>query len=293
MARAIVLAKRVKKEKAKRRPFAFPGKWLESFAAVEISIEQREISEGFILYFIGMPHPDEYLLKNKYGRKKTLQNWIGILKENHIGNYLLDNTLTAIMEGSWDSGHMDLLKESLERKVNIFLSMEPLNNMICERMSITVTGLKDRYKSKELWDLLRKFRNVNIIEDGGNSNWWEDFMTETGVPVCNTSDFGVLERSDVWLSFDENNPISCFHGVKLDIPEKKIIYGSGKNKKQYRAGYSFPQRLVNMLGTDVIRRFGYDMLSNFLLSALMEERGNSLDLAENTLGLKIVMKESR
>ena len=294
MACAIVLAERVNKEKSKRRPFAFFGKWLDSFSAAEIFTEQRNISEDFLLFLIKMPHPDIFFEKNKHGRNKTLQNWIGILKENQIGNYLLDNTLTSIIEGAWNLCNTDLLKDSLEQKVNILLRMEPLSRLVCEKMSISVSGLKNRHKKNKLWDLLKKFRNVNIIENiienSGSDGWWEDFMTETGVPVCNTSDLSVLERSDVWFSFDESSRIASFSGIKVDIPEKKIV--CIKSKKQYRIGYSFPRRLINMLGTDVIHRFGYDLLSNFLLSTLMEESGSSLDLAEKTLGLQIIIKES-
>lgn len=290
MACAIVLAERVKNDKSIRRPSAFFRKWLDSFSAAEIFTEQRNISEGFLLFLIKMPHPDIFFEKNKHGRNKTLQNWIGTLKENQIGNYLLDNTLASFLEGAWNTGNTDLLKYSLEQKVNILLRMEPLSRLVCEKMSISVSGLKDRHKKNELWDLLKKFRNVNIIENSGSDGWWEDFMTETGVPVCNTSDLSVLERSDVWLSFDESSRISSYSGIKVDIPEKKIV--CIQSKKQYRIGYSFPRRLINMLGTDVIHRFGYDLLSNFLLTMLMEEKGSPLDLAEKTLGLQIITKES-
>ncbi|NLY18811.1 MAG: hypothetical protein GX045_07660 [Clostridiaceae bacterium] len=291
MACAIVLAEKVRNEKAKKRPFAFFRKWMESFAAAEISVDKKKISDGFMLYLIRMPHPDDFFKKNKHGRKKILQNWINILKENQIRNYLFDSTLATTMEGGWNAGHRDLLKVSLERQVNVLTGMEPLSHLACERMSICVTGLKDRHKNKELWDLLRRFRNVNIIENSGNNGWWEDFMTETGVPVCNTGDLGALERSDVWLSFDESSDIHSFSGIKADIPGKKII--CTKNKKQYRIGYSFPHRLINMLGTDIIRRFGYELLSNFLLTSLMEENGVSLESAEKNLGLQIILKESR
>lgn len=291
MVYAIVLAGKEKEENKKCLLFGFFNRWLKSFSAAEIVFNQKEIREDFCLHIVTMPHPDYYLSKNKYGRKKTMRNWFDLLNENQISNYLLDNTLTKYIEGGWDGSQKDFLRESLEQKVHILFSMEPLKRINYRMLTITITGIKNTHKNKELLNLLKRFRNVNTIEGDENDSWWEDFMTETGVPVCKTKDLGVLERSDVWLSYDINDLGCLFNGIKVDIPGKKIICADFN--KQYRIGYGFPHHLIDVLGVDVIRKFGYELLSNFMLTSLVSENSHSFDSAEKILGTKIVIKEGR
>ncbi|MDD4297418.1 MAG: hypothetical protein PHC69_10775 [Ruminiclostridium sp.] len=285
MAYAIVLAEREKEEGKKCRLFGFFSRWLKSFAAAEIIINKKEIREGFCLHIVTMPHPDYYLTKNKHGRKKTMRSWFDLLKENQINNYLLDNTLTKYIEGGWDGSQKDFLRESLEQKVHILFGMEPLKSIDYRMLTIAISGIKNKHKTKELLNLLKRFRNVNTIEGDENDSWWEDFMTETGVPVCKSTDHRVLERSDVWLSFNSNDMGCFFNGIKVDIPGKKIIY-TGTNK-QYKMGYDFPRQLISILGTNLVRRFGYELLSNFLLFAQIEGNGHSLNSAEKILDINI------
>ncbi len=290
MACAIVLSGLERKENIRYPSFKAFKCWLRKFSSAEITIENKKLSEAFSIYLIIMPHPNDFMSKNKHGQNRTIRNWMGITQEKQINCYLLDKGLATYLKDGWNIDQKDLLKESLRQKFGTLSKAEPLKGLEYETLTITVSGIKKEHKTKELLGLLRKFRNVNTIEENGMDIWWEEFMTETGVPVCKTIDSGVLQRSDIWLSLDDSTADYSFNGVKIDIPGKRIICSD--TKKHYKIGYIFLPRLISTLGVDVIHRFGYGILANFLLTSFIAEKGQDINSAEKALGIDIMIMAS-
>lgn len=261
--------------------------WFKGFLPAPVNVEVLNIHKDLFLYIITMPCPEVFCLKNRIGKKRTMKKWYSIIKEKSITHYLTEKSLMEYL--GEDQSHLDedFPAESLNSKAALLFKMEPLRGIKTEALTITVTDAENRHLTTQMVSCLKNFRNVNIIEGGDRNNeFWEDFMTETGVPVCRTDDFNVLQRSDVWLSFKKIRSNPTFRGIKIDIPEKSIIFTD--KQKQYRVGYTFSRDILRKLGRNLLGRFEHEMLASFLLHAMVHGEGYSLASAEEMLGFELV-----
>lgn len=253
-------------------------------AAVHVSF--IGIDENLFLYIITMPPPEVYLSKNRIGKNGTLKKWMSAVKNNNIEHYLLERPLKEYMNGEWPMEKGGCLAESIRKNVHLLFLMEPLKELEVQTMTVTLSGAKKEYLKSELMSVLKNFKMVNVIAyDSDLNSLWDEFMAETGVPVCISKDFGVLSRTDIWISFEDTGVNHPFNGIKVDTRERKIV--NPEFNKQYRIGYSFQRKLLKKLGIRLVQRFDNYVLSEFLLHMLINMKNIEISEAEVLLGVKI------
>lgn len=258
----------------------------KGFLPAPVNAETLNIHKELCLYIITMPYPEVFYRKNPVGKKRTMKKWHSVLKEKKIMYYLVEKPLTEYL-GEGFPNMEDFLSETLNSKAALLFKTEPLRGIKSETLTIAVSGAESRQLTEQLANCLKDFRIVNVIEEENRHNeFWEDFMNETGVPVCRTDDVNVLQRSDVWLCFKEIPESRPFRGIKIDIPEKRIIF-TGKQEK-YRIGYALSREMLHRLGRNLLGRFGYELLANFLMHAMVHGEGYSIASAEEMLGINVV-----
>lgn len=255
-------------------------------APVQVSFE--EIDDGLFLYIITMPHPEIYRSKNRTGRKHTLKKWMSSIDRNNIEHYLLEPLLKEYISGEWIRDENEYIAESIRRNIHLLFASEPLKGLELQTMTVTLSGAGKQYIRPNLISVLRNFRMVNfIISDDVPEDTWDEFMAETGVPVCITDDLAVLSRSDVWISYDKNDVDFPFDGIKISACAKNIV--CPKHKKKYRIGYVFRRKLLKKLGTALVQRFDNQLLAEFLLNMIIKRKGIPITEAEELLGVRIAV----
>lgn len=277
--------------KRMHRAFAPISKWIKSFFPARVEARTIQFNPQFAITLITMPEPGIFFSKNKTGRRITMKRWQTILKKYRISQYLLGKSLQEYIKGGW-SLQQNARTKRLFDKVSLLFNIYPLNGLNTETMTLALSGAEKVLWSPAFENLLKGFSLVNVLEEGNPvDDRWEEFMTETGIPVCRTNDEKVLLRSDVWLKFQAFSAMSPFNGVKVDIPSQKIVFG--KTKKQFRIGFALPNTIVQKLGSAVIRRLSQDTLSCFLVDCYLKDRNVSLDRAEEELGVKLNIIQER
>jgi len=286
MAYALVLASEKADKKAGFFPFNRIYGWFQSFISAPVHVDFIEFDKNLFLYIITMPRPDTFSSKNRTGKNRTMKKWILAVKNNNIEHYLLEKPLKEYMDGEWSVEKGGCLTESIRKNVHLLFSLDPLKDLEIHTMTVTLSGAGKDYVRSGLMSVLRNFRLVNVIAcDSDLNTTWDEFMAETGVPVCISEDYGVLARTDLWISFEENNTEHPFNGIKIDTGAKKII-NPGSNR-QYRIGYSYQKKLLKKLGIKLVQRFDNQMLPEFLLHMLMNNKDIAISEAEELLGVKI------
>jgi len=286
MAYALVLASGKPSAKKSAFPLRQICGWFSGFISAPVRVSFKEIDNGLLLYIITMPHPEIYRIKNRTGKRLTIKKWIKAVKSNNIEKYLLEKPLKEYMEGEWAADGDGYIAESIRRNMHLLFSMEPLRSLEMREMTVTLSGIKKQYIRPNLMTLLRNFRLVNVIgSDAEMDDIWDEFMAETGVPVCITGDFAVLSRSHVWILYDEKDIDYPFNGIKIAACEKNIIYP--KYSRQYRIGYAFSRKLLKKLGVTLVQRFNNQLLAEFLLNMVINKKVISIAEAEELLGVKI------
>jgi len=266
--------------------------WFKKFFPAQIGVEFLKTDCSILLYIITMPSPKEYFLKNKQGRKQTLKKWLQVIKKNEISKYLLEKSLEEYLDGGWCIDEGPYLIESIKRNAHIIFKMEPLRNLKTHNLSITISGADRKWMTCEIKEVLERFKQINTIkEETSLDDFWDDFISETGVPVRRTDDVSVLSRSDIWLSYNGNSDKFPFSGVHVNLAKKSIYYTDAG--KQYQLGYVFSQKMIRKLGLNVIRRYNHDLLACFLLYVLVHDNEYLLVTAEEILGIKFIIVTSR
>lgn len=284
MAYALVLASRPVPE----RIFHFHEiyDWIRAFFPAPVYVSFKEIDKNLFLYIVTMPHPEIFHSKNRIGKKGTLNRWMSAVKNNNIEHYLVEKPLKEYINGEWSINKGGYITESIRKNMHVLFSMEPLKELNMQTMTITLSGAKKEFVRPEMIPVLSNFKLVNVIgSDNDLEDIWDEFMTETGVPVCITEDFGVLSRSDIWISYEETNVDYPFDGIKIGVCAKNIIYP--ERKRQYRIGYTFQKKLLKKLGVKLVQRFNSQLLSEFLLHMLINRKEITINEAEEFLGVKI------
>ncbi|NLX76649.1 MAG: hypothetical protein GXZ01_04645 [Clostridiaceae bacterium] len=286
MAYALVLASEKSTDNGGNRLFRKTGGWFRGFRSAPVQASYIEIDKNLILYIITIPRPEIFHSLNRTGKRRTLGKWASVLNRNIIDHYLAEETLRDYITGEWSMNNSGFLSESIRKNMYLLFSAEPLRRIEMRTMTITLSGARKEYIRPKLVHVLKNFKIVNVIDaNSGMQEMWDEFMAETGVPVCITEDFGVLSRSHVWISYEETGIDYPFSGIKVDAGSKCIIYPGGS--RQYRIGYSLGKKLMSKLGTKTVQRFNNLELTEFLLDMVVNSMDVSLAEAEEILGLKI------
>ena len=260
--------------------------WFRGFVPSQVRVEYRKIYENLVFYTITMPHPAEYFTKNKIGKRRTLKKFRRAIMLNNIEHFLLENPLREYLNGEWSMGNNSCLDESIRTKAYLLFYKEPFRDFILQDMTIALSGVQKAYLNYKLMSVLSNFKLVNVIgPDNQLQDFWDNFMDETGVPVCVTEDFDVLARSDIWISFEQTVARNEFDGVKIEFATKNIL--CKKIKKQYNMKYMFQKKLMKKLGRGLLQRFEHHILSEFLLNIIIQGHDLTLPEAEKLLGLNI------
>lgn len=283
MAYAVVVVSEKKLEKSSNLFQRISG-WFSAFFPEPVHVTFREIDDGMFLYVVTMPPPEIYYAKNRTGRKLTLKKWMTAARKNNIEYYLLEPPLGEYMEGGWTLSGGGYLEKSLKRNVYLLFYMAPLKDIKMQTMSIALSGVKKEFVRPKLLSLLSNFKLVNVIGSCEFEDIWDEFMSETGVPVCITEDFAVLSRSNVWISYEENEVGYPFNGIKISVSAKSIVYPEYNRK--YRICYAFAGKMLKKLGITLIRRFDNNLLSEFLMNMVVNKKELEPAEAEDFLGVK-------
>ncbi len=275
------------RRECKFRRFQFLCGWLSSFIPGRIEISPVELTSDFYLYFITMPPPRTYYAKNKWGRKRTMKKLHKVLKDNGIDSCLIEKEMQVYVGSGWSDMDCYYLSDSLKQKVVDLFQMDPLKEIDYGNKILTVSGAEKKWMTAELACLFKKFKLINVLRGESMDDWWEMFMNETGVPVCQTNEEGVLKRSDIWISFKKAPAYSLFTGIHIDLAGKIICYADSESR--YKVEYGFDKYMNRKLGFNVIRKLGSNKLACFLIHALIQKRKYSPVLAEQNLGIKIMV----
>ncbi|NLM11226.1 MAG: hypothetical protein GX213_10730 [Clostridiaceae bacterium] len=286
MAYALVLASKKPINKDRGRLFQKICDWFRGFMAVPVHVSYKEIDKSLFLYIITMPRPEVFYSRNRIGKKRTLKKWASAIENNNIEHYLLETPLREYINGGWTIDKYDYLAESLKKNMHLLFTMNPLKGLKVQNMTVTLSGVKKEFIWPQLMPVLRKFKLLNVIDpDNSLQDMWDEFMAETGVPVCITEDCGVLSRSHIWISYEDANNDYPFNGIKVAACTKSIICPN--DKRQFLIGYTFQKKLLKKLGIELVQRFNNHELSEFLLHMLINIKDVSIPEAEEILGVKI------
>ncbi|ANX02258.1 hypothetical protein CSTERLE_12090 [Thermoclostridium stercorarium subsp. leptospartum DSM 9219] len=286
MAYALVVASEKEETEKGFSPFSKIKDMITAFLPARIHVSFREIDENLLLYIITMPLPEMFFLKNRRGRKRTLKKWAAVVKNNNIEHYLLEQPLKEYLNREWTMKPNGYLDESIRRNVHLLFSMEPLKGLEMRNMTITLSGIEKGFINPKLLNVLGNFKMVNVTASYNEMDGiWDEFMAETGVPVCITEEFGVLSRSDVWISYEEKEVDYPFDGIKVALSSKKIT-GCGLDKR-YRIGYSLQRKLLKRIGAAVVQKFNPQILAEFLMFMVINRKEITISEAEELLGVKI------
>lgn len=283
MAYALVVASENSKVNRKIRLFEKICGWLKSFVPAGVHVIYKEFDKDLFYYIITMPHPKIFHSKNKTGKRKTIKKWMAAVKKNNIEHYLPEPKLKEYMNDGW-SINESCFDRSIRKNVHLLFSMEPLSKLKMQTMTITLSGAEKELIRPELAAVLKNFRMVNVI--GSNDDMkdlWEEFMNETGVPVCITENFAALSRSHIWISYEETE--YSFDGIKVDLCAKCIICPN--INKKYLIRYAFKKKTVTALGTELMQKFDSQVLSEFFLHMIINRKNIEISEAEELLGVKI------
>lgn len=286
MAYALVLSSEKPIRKSNSRVFQKVLCWFRGFLPAPVQASFKQIDKELFLYIITMPPPEILNSKNRLGKKLTLKKWTSVIYNNNIEHYLLETSLKQFINGEWSMNNGGCLEKSIRKNVHLLFSMDPLKDLKMQTMTIALSGAKKEFIWPKLIPILKNFKLINVIaSDNVSEDMWEEFMSETGVPVCITEDFGALARSNIWISYEENSIDYPFSGIKISTATKNILYPD-KNK-QYHLGYILQKRLAKKLGRKIIQSFNNQLLTEFLLHMLINKKNITQFEAEEDLGVKI------
>ncbi len=197
-------------------------------------------------------------LKTKLDRIFEKQNIWPVLEHPEIGGfYQVDTSAFA--------GVIKLL--AIRRFADILALIKGVGALI--NKEILVTGSSE-YLEHAIEILITKVKTVNILIPEGVSEpiEAEKAFLETGIPVHITTDHDVLNRTEIWLRFPDDNEgfdvlPQKFKGIIIDFGAMKVI--DTKLQKIFGLGIEFSDSIKRRFGQQLLNAWEKGVLEGFII----------------------------